>query len=56
MEALQKEKEQLSEEQRRHQVLGSNIEALVQDQLRSNEREKYSMFIGTTADCYSNLT
>uniref|UniRef100_A0A3P8UKL1 Protein Shroom3-like n=2 Tax=Cynoglossus semilaevis TaxID=244447 RepID=A0A3P8UKL1_CYNSE len=46
VEALQKEKEQLSEEQRRHQVLGSNIEALVQDQLRSNEREKYSMFIG----------
>ncbi|KAM3599138.1 uncharacterized protein V6R79_000641 [Siganus canaliculatus] len=44
--ALQQEKEALCEEQRRHQALGASIETLVQDRLKLNERDKYSMFIG----------
>ena len=44
--ALQQEKEALCEEQRRHQALGATIEALVQECLKTNERDKYSMFIG----------
>ncbi|KAM4720431.1 protein Shroom3 isoform 2-T2 [Anableps anableps] len=44
--ALQREKESLCEEQRRHQALGAGIEALIQEQLKANEKEKYSIFIG----------
>lgn len=44
--ALQREKQALCEEQRRHQALGASIEALIQEQLKTNEKEKYSIFIG----------
>ncbi|TMS08618.1 Protein Shroom3 [Larimichthys crocea] len=44
--ALRQEKEALCEEQRCHQELGTSIETLVQEQLKTNERDKYSMFIG----------
>ncbi|XP_041815752.1 protein Shroom3 isoform X2 [Chelmon rostratus] len=44
--ALRQEKEVLCEEQRCHQALGASIEALVQERLKPNERDKYSMFIG----------
>ncbi|XP_072227499.1 protein Shroom3 isoform X2 [Leuresthes tenuis] len=44
--ALQREKTALCEEQRRHQALGASIETLVQERLKANERDKYSMFIG----------
>uniref|UniRef100_A0A8C4DZS9 Shroom family member 3 n=1 Tax=Dicentrarchus labrax TaxID=13489 RepID=A0A8C4DZS9_DICLA len=44
--ALRQEKEALCEEQRRHQALGASIEALVQERLKTNERDKYSVFIG----------
>uniref|UniRef100_A0A1A7WUF7 Shroom family member 3 n=2 Tax=Iconisemion striatum TaxID=60296 RepID=A0A1A7WUF7_9TELE len=43
---LQQEKRVLSEELRHHRALGSSIEALVQDQLKANEKEKYCVFIG----------
>ena len=45
--ALRQEKEALSEEQRGHQELGAGVETLLQGHLRPNERDKYSMFIGT---------
>ncbi|KAG8010943.1 Protein Shroom3 [Nibea albiflora] len=44
--ALRQEKEALCEEQRCHQELGASIETLVQEHLKPNERDKYSMFIG----------
>ncbi|KAK9532931.1 hypothetical protein VZT92_010289 [Zoarces viviparus] len=44
--ALRQEKEALCEEQRCHQALGASIETLVQERLKSNERDKYSVFIG----------
>ncbi|XP_053196500.1 protein Shroom3 [Scomber japonicus] len=44
--ALRQEKEALYEEQRRHQALGASIESLVQERCKTNERDKYSMFIG----------
>jgi len=47
--ALQREKEALCGEQGRHQALGASIETLVQERLKANERDKYSMFIGTTS-------
>ena len=50
--ALRQEKEELCEEQRRHQALGASIEALVHERLKANERDKYSMFIGTTSDSH----
>ncbi|XP_014855455.1 PREDICTED: protein Shroom3-like isoform X2 [Poecilia mexicana] len=43
--AMQREKAALAEEQRRHQAAGAGMEALIQ-QLKANEKEKYSMFIG----------
>ncbi|XP_029941542.1 protein Shroom3 isoform X2 [Salarias fasciatus] len=46
MAALQREKEALSEEQRRHRALGASLESLVQERLKPNERDKFSMFIG----------
>ncbi|XP_040915540.1 protein Shroom3 isoform X2 [Toxotes jaculatrix] len=46
VEALQQEKEALSEEMRHHQALGAKIESLVQEHLKTNERDKYSVFIG----------
>lgn len=49
--ALQKEKDALREEQQHHQALGTNIETLVQERLKTNERDKYNMLIGETADC-----
>lgn len=49
--ALQREKEALCEEQRCHQELGASIGALVQEHLKTNEKDKYNMFIGTTSDC-----
>lgn len=51
--ALQLEKEALREELRHHQALGVSIETLVQEHLKTNERDKYSMFIGEMADCHS---
>lgn len=53
--ALRQEKEALCEEQRHHQALGASIDTLVQERLKTNERDKYSMFIGETADCH-NIT
>ncbi|XP_068190196.1 protein Shroom3 isoform X2 [Antennarius striatus] len=44
--ALQQEKEALCEEQKQHQALGASIDKLVQERLKPNERDKYSMFIG----------
>ncbi|XP_023816860.1 protein Shroom3 isoform X4 [Oryzias latipes] len=44
--ALQQEKEALCEEQRGHKALGASIEELVQERLKTNEKDKYSMFIG----------
>ncbi|XP_026153784.1 protein Shroom3 isoform X2 [Mastacembelus armatus] len=44
--ALQQEKEALCEEQRHHQALGASIEMLVQKHLKTNESDKYNMFIG----------
>lgn len=44
--ALQQEKVALCEEQRGHQDLGTGIETLVQERLKPNEKDKYSMFIG----------
>ncbi|XP_030598856.1 protein Shroom3 [Archocentrus centrarchus] len=46
MAALKREKEALCEEQRHHKVLGDSMETLVQDHLKTNEKDKYSMFIG----------
>nr|XP_040053124.1 protein Shroom3 isoform X4 [Gasterosteus aculeatus aculeatus] len=46
MEALRREKEALCEEHRCHQALGANVDALVQERLKANERDKYSVFIG----------
>ncbi|KAL6097320.1 shroom3 [Pungitius sinensis] len=46
MEALQQEKEALCEEHRCHQALGANIVALVHERLKTNERDKYNVFIG----------
>lgn len=50
MTALQQEKEELCEEQRHHQALGVSLETLVQELLKTNEKDKYSMFIGTACD------
>ncbi|RVE65466.1 hypothetical protein OJAV_G00116670 [Oryzias javanicus] len=44
--ALQQEKESLCEEQRGHKALGASIEELLQQRLKANEKDKYSMFIG----------
>ncbi|KAM7393317.1 hypothetical protein PAMA_008121 [Pampus argenteus] len=44
--ALRQEKEALCEEQRHHQALGASIDSLVQERCKTNERDKYSMFIG----------
>lgn len=46
--ALKQEKEVLCEEQRLHKLLGDSMETLVQDHLKTNEKDKYSMFIGMT--------
>ncbi|KAM8828701.1 protein Shroom3 isoform 2-T2 [Spinachia spinachia] len=46
MEALRQEKEALCEEHRCHQALGANVDTLVQERLKTNERDKYSVFIG----------
>lgn len=47
--ALQREREALREEQRRHRALGATIESLVQERLKANEKEKYSMLVGEAA-------
>ncbi|XP_034402679.1 protein Shroom3 isoform X3 [Cyclopterus lumpus] len=44
--ALRLEKEALCEEQRGHQALGASVESLVQERLKTNERDKYGGFIG----------
>ncbi|XP_032396199.1 protein Shroom3 isoform X2 [Etheostoma spectabile] len=44
--ALRQEKEVLCEEERCHQALGASIQTLVLERLKTNERDKYSMFIG----------
>lgn len=54
--ALRQEKEALCEEQKCHQALGASMETLVQERLKTNERDKYSMFIGTTSDCHCKKT
>lgn len=46
--ALQREKEALREEQHHHRALGASLETLVQERLKANEKDKYSMFIGET--------
>lgn len=48
MGALQREREALREEQHHHQALGASLETLVQERLKANEKDKYSMFIGET--------
>ena len=50
--ALQEEKDVLRVEQQHHQALGTSIETLVQECLKTNERDKYNMLIGETADCH----
>lgn len=50
MEALQQEREALREEQRHHRALGTSLETLVQERLKANEKDKYSMFIGEMED------
>lgn len=47
--ALRQEKDALREEQRQQQTLGASIDSLVQERLKANERDKYSVFIGETA-------
>uniref|UniRef100_H3CBT2 Shroom family member 3 n=1 Tax=Tetraodon nigroviridis TaxID=99883 RepID=H3CBT2_TETNG len=44
--ALQQEREALREEQRHHRALGASIDSLVQERLKANERDKYSVFVG----------
>ncbi|XP_037548572.1 protein Shroom3 isoform X2 [Nematolebias whitei] len=44
--ALQQQKRALGEELRQHRALGSSLEVLIQDRLKTNEREKYSVFVG----------
>ncbi|XP_034751390.1 protein Shroom3 isoform X2 [Etheostoma cragini] len=44
--ALRQEKELLCEEERCHQALGASIQTLVLERLKTNERDKYSIFIG----------
>ncbi|CAI5666246.1 unnamed protein product [Oreochromis niloticus] len=44
--ALKQEKEALCEEQKHHKSLGDSIETMVQDHLKTNEKDKYSVFIG----------
>ncbi|XP_061589196.1 protein Shroom3 [Cololabis saira] len=44
--ALERDKQALCEEQSSHQALGGSIELLVQERLKTNERDKYIMFIG----------
>ncbi|MEQ2173996.1 hypothetical protein GOODEAATRI_003226 [Goodea atripinnis] len=46
VDALQREKQALGEEQKHHQALGASIEVLIQEHLKTNEKEKYSIFIG----------
>lgn len=48
--ALRQEKDALREEQRQQKALGASLESLVQERLKANERDKYSVFIGETAD------
>lgn len=47
--ALQQEREALREEQHHHRALGASIESLVQERLKANEKDKYSVFVGETA-------
>lgn len=47
MAAMRREKDLLGEEQRRHQALGASVDSLVHKLCKMNERDKYSMFIGT---------
>ncbi|KAM8872719.1 protein Shroom3 isoform 1-T1 [Synchiropus picturatus] len=44
--ALKQEKDAVREEQKHHQSLGANVDSLVQKLCKSNEKEKYHMFIG----------
>ncbi|XP_042604189.1 protein Shroom3-like [Cyprinus carpio] len=46
MRSLQEEREGLSEQQKRFMALGESMEALVQQRCKSNEKEKYRMFVG----------
>lgn len=48
--ALKREKEALCEEQKHHKVLGDSIDTMVQDHLKTNEKDKYSVFIGMTSE------
>ncbi|CAM9307924.1 unnamed protein product [Lampetra planeri] len=43
---LRAEREELQEEQQRHQALGASLDSVVQEHCRTNERDKYSRFIG----------
>lgn len=43
---LRCEREGLAEDQRRYELLGGNMDALVQERCKPNERDKYRMFIG----------
>lgn len=51
MAALQREREALREEHLHHRALGASLETLVQERLKANEKDKYSMFIGETGVC-----
>lgn len=44
---LRAEREELQEEQQRHQALGASLDSVVQEHCRTNEQDKYSRFIGT---------
>lgn len=48
--ALKREKEALCEEQKHHKALGDSIDTMVQDHLKTNEKDKYSVFIGMTSE------
>ncbi|XP_051536232.1 protein Shroom3-like isoform X2 [Myxocyprinus asiaticus] len=43
---LQRERENLVEQQKRFSTLGGSLEALVQERCKPNERDKYFMFVG----------
>ncbi|XP_046870704.1 protein Shroom3 isoform X2 [Hypomesus transpacificus] len=43
---LRGERQELSEEQARYRTLGSDMDALIQERCKPNQRDKYRMFIG----------
>ncbi|XP_062339767.1 protein Shroom3 isoform X2 [Osmerus eperlanus] len=43
---LRGERQELGEEQARYRILGSDMDALIQERCKPNQRDKYRMFIG----------